>query len=73
MAEGGLDQMNWRAAFKAVCRVGVPQPVRDNASINPGALSCRLDDAEDSRTIQWLAGAGAEHGRFRSGDRIEAY
>lgn len=63
VTEGSLDQMDWSTALQAVGRMGVPQPVRANMSINPGSLGCLLRNAQNSRSIQWLAGAGAENWR----------
>ena len=53
--------MNRRATLQAVCCVRVSQPVRAHTSLNLRAFGSLLDDAQNSRSIQRLAGPGAEH------------
>ena len=59
--QDSLHQMNRRATLQAVCCVRVTQPVRADTSLKPGAFGSLLDDAQNSRSIQRLAGPGAEH------------
>ena len=55
VAEGGLHQMNRRAAVQSVAGVSVAEPVGRDAEFDAGALRRQADDPQHAHRLQRLA------------------
>ncbi len=67
VAEGRLDQMDWCAAFEAVRRVSMAEPMSGHARRQPDSHCRRLHDPMNLSTIKRATLPRAEDGAFEDG------